>query len=61
MRYIIDIERSKTKIEIEKITDCLCMITTYTPDDVTELVINSEQLYDLIGSLHLVQNQMKKK
>ena len=61
MRYIIDIERSKIKIEVEKINDCLCMITTFTPDDVTELVINAEQLYELIGALHLVQNQIKKK
>lgn len=61
MRYIIDIERQKTKIEVEKINENLCMITTYENDYATELVINTEQLYELIGALHLVQNQMKKK
>jgi hypothetical protein len=61
MRYIIDIERNEIKIEVERINEFLCMITSSTPDEVAELVLNQEQLYELIGSLHLVQNQMKKK
>jgi hypothetical protein len=60
MRYVIDIEARKTKIEVEKVNDYLCMITTYINEDVTELVINAEQLYELIGALHLVQKQISK-
>jgi hypothetical protein len=60
MRYIIDIEAKKTKIEVEKVNDGLCMITTYLNDNVIELVINAEQLYELIGALHLVQKQISK-
>jgi hypothetical protein len=60
MRYIIDIEKTKTKIEVEKVNDFLCMITTSQKEDVTELVINAEQLYELIGALHLVQKQISK-
>jgi hypothetical protein len=60
MRYVIDIEARKTKIEVEKVNDLLCMITTYENDYATELVINAEQLYELIGALHLVQKQILK-
>jgi hypothetical protein len=60
MRYVIDIEPRKTKIEVEKVNDFLCMITTSLNEDVTELVINAEQLYELIGALHLVQKQISK-
>lgn len=61
MRYIIDIEPRKTSIEVEKINEKLCMVTIWQNDDCIELAINEQQLYDLIGALHLVQNQMKKK
>lgn len=61
MRYIIDIERCKTKIEVEKINENLCMVSSHENDNAIELVINYDQLYELIGALHLVQNQMKKK
>jgi hypothetical protein len=60
MRYVIDIEARKTKIEVEKVNDLLCMITTYENDYATELVINAEQLYELIGALHLVLKQIIK-
>jgi hypothetical protein len=60
MRYVIDIEAKKTKIEVEKVNDFLCMITTYENECATELVINAEQLYELIGALHLVQKQISK-
>jgi|688.fasta_scaffold2734119_2 hypothetical protein len=61
MRYIIDIEPRKTSIEVEKINEKLCMVTIWQSEDCIELDINEQQLYDLIGALHLVQNQMKKK
>lgn len=61
MRYIIDIEPRKTNIEVEEINDKLCMITTVTINECTQLVLNQKQLYELIGALHLVQNQIKKK
>ena len=60
MRYIIDIEARQTKIEVEKVNDYLCMITTYQNKNAIELIINAEQLYELIGALHLVQKQISK-
>ena len=39
---------------------CLKLYDFCTPEDETEIILNQEQLYNLIGALHSLQTKIKK-